>query len=84
MPSVIQVDVTTSEKIRPKMPLVSQRADQTTPLSHGPSWKSEEQQRSQQRVYPEAGQPFLAVQARPDDAESYLDGLSSRNTELQA
>jgi hypothetical protein len=40
MPSVIQVDVTTSEKIRPKMPLVSQRADQTTPLSHGPSGKA--------------------------------------------
>jgi hypothetical protein len=76
---------TTSEKFVSKRPLVSQRADQTTPLSRGPSWKQakREQQRSQQRAFTQKrDNPFSLYKHDPNDAESYLDGLSSRNTEL--
>jgi hypothetical protein len=76
---------TTSQKLVSKRPLVSQRADQTTPLSHGPSWKQakREQQRSQQRAFTQKrDNPFSLYKHDPNDAESYLDGLSSRNTEL--
>jgi hypothetical protein len=76
---------TTSEIIS-KRPLVPQRADQTpAPLSHGPSWKQakREQQRSQQRAFTQKrDNPFSLYKHDPNDAESYLDGLSSRNTEL--
>lgn len=76
---------TTSEKIISKRPLVSQLADQTPPPSHGPSWKQakREQQRSQQRAFTQKrDNPFSLYKHDPNDVESYLDGLSSRNTEL--
>jgi hypothetical protein len=76
---------TTSKKFLSKRPLVSQRADQTPPPSQGPSWKQakREQQRSQQRAFTQKrDNPFSLYKHDPNDAESYLDGLSSRNTEL--
>jgi hypothetical protein len=76
---------TTSAKFISKRPLVSQQVDQPAPPSHGPSWKQakREQQRSQQRAFTQKrDNPFSLYKHDPNDAESYLDGLSSRNTEL--
>jgi hypothetical protein len=76
---------TTSEKCISNRPLVSQQVDQPAPPSHGPSWKQakREQQRSQQRAFTQKrDNPFSLYKHDPNDAESYLDGLSSRNTEL--
>jgi hypothetical protein len=76
----------TSETFVNKRPIVSQRADQARSLlSPGPSWKQakREQQRSQQRAFTQKrDNPFSLYKHDPNDAESYLETLSSRNTEL--
>jgi len=63
----------------------SHRMSQPGQSMHGPSWKQakREQQRSQQRAFAKKqDNPFSLYKHDPNDAESFLDALSSRNAGL--